>query len=105
MLINSGASHNFIDYKLVKAINLSLVEPSKFHVDVWDGFKINCQGVYGMVEMQLQNLWTQQDLFLFELGGADVLLGVEWFAGLGQTRANFKDLTMSPKVEEKVTEL
>jgi hypothetical protein len=58
-----------------------------------------------MVEMQLQNLWTQQDLFLFELGGADVLLGVEWFAGLGQTRANFKDLTMSPKVEEKVTEL
>lgn len=32
---------------------------------------------------------------LFELGGVDVILGVEWFTKLGEVTLNWKELTMA----------
>jgi len=30
-----------------------------------------------------------------DLGGLDILLGLEWLAGLGEVRANFKNLELA----------
>jgi len=36
----------------------------------------------------------QQDLFVYEMTGVDVVLGMEWLASLGEIRANFRELTL-----------
>jgi len=43
--------------------------------------------------------------FLFELGGVDVILGVEWLASLREVKVNWNKLTMSFNVVGKVVHI
>lgn len=39
--------------------------------------------------------WTFNKNSLFELGGADVVLGLEWLVSLGEVKANFRKLKLA----------
>ncbi|MCI20857.1 hypothetical protein A2U01_0042020, partial [Trifolium medium] len=45
--------------------------------------------------MLIGNFKIKQDVHLFELGGIDVVLGMEWLKTLGDTIINWKQQTMS----------
>lgn len=54
----------------------------------------------------MQGINIIQDFFLFDLGGADVvLLGLDWLDGLGEVRANFKELTLKLDMAVRVITL
>ncbi|KAJ1397185.1 Retrotransposon gag domain [Sesbania bispinosa] len=94
MLVDCGASHNFISSTPVRDKQLPVTETAAYTVEVGDGRKIKCKGVCQQLILQIQKLKIQQDFFIFDLGGVDVVLGREWLAELGDITANFKDLTL-----------
>lgn len=94
ILIDCGASHNFISSLLVKERGMGVNETPPYTVEVGDGRKIPCQGVCSQIKLLIQGLEVQQDFFIFDLGGVDMVLGMEWLSSLGEIRANFRELTL-----------
>ena len=101
MLIDRGASHNFISVKLVKELRLEVTSANPYLVEVGDGHKIRCQGVCKSLSIELQELKFTRNCYQFELGGADLVLEVEWLAGLGEVKANFEKLRLTVKWQNK----
>ena len=94
VLVDCGASHNFISAVAVKQQQIPVTPTKPYTVEVGDGQKIRCEGVWNNVKLQIQGMKIQQDLFVFEMMGVDVVLGMEWLASLGEIRANFRELTL-----------
>ena len=67
---------------------------SIYTVEVGDGRKLDCEGICSELTLEMQGLKIQQDFYVFDLGGVDVVLGMEWLASLGEVRANFHELTL-----------
>ena len=100
-LIDCGATHNFIATMLVNELNLEVTSTSPYMVEVGDGHKVKCQGLCRDLWIEFQELKFTQNCYLFDLGGADLVLGVEWLASLGKVEANFEKLTLAVRVQGK----
>nr|XP_012568866.2 uncharacterized protein LOC105851738 [Cicer arietinum] len=92
ILIDCGASHNFIATELVERLHLTVMETSPYMVEVGDGHKVRCKGKCAQLKFQMQNLEAVQDFYLFTLKGVDMVLGLDWLAGLGEIKADFGKL-------------
>lgn len=99
VLIDCDATHNFISIEMVDKWQLPITKTSLYLVKVGDGHNVSCKDKCNSTHLQIQEFCVQHDLNLFELGGVDVLLVLEWLASLGEIKANFGDLTMKVKVE------
>ncbi|KAI5408098.1 hypothetical protein KIW84_054076 [Lathyrus oleraceus] len=64
-------------------------------VKLGNGVQIEAQGRCKELEMYIGSYKLRSNLQLFELGGIDVVLGVEWLKTLGDTIINWKQHTMS----------
>ncbi|XP_019459980.1 PREDICTED: uncharacterized protein LOC109359744 [Lupinus angustifolius] len=102
ILIDCGASHNFISTKVVEQLQLEAQATPRYVVEVGDGHKVQCQGRCAQLGFQLQGLDFTQEFYLFELEGVDVVLGLEWLAGLGEVRADFGKLELTLRRGEEV---
>lgn len=94
ILIDSGASHNFISSKLVKSLGLQVESTKPYKVKLGDGNRKQTQGRCKDIEVQLGNYAFTGEFFLFELGEVDLILGVAWLATLGEVKVNWRNLTM-----------
>nr|XP_027188679.1 uncharacterized protein LOC113785810 [Cicer arietinum] len=101
ILIDCGASHNFIATKLVERLHLTIMETSPYMVEVGDGHKVRCKGKCAQLKFQMQNLEAIQDFYLFTLKGVDMVLGLDWLAGVGEIKADFGKLELTLKQGEK----
>ncbi|CAH9054680.1 unnamed protein product [Cuscuta europaea] len=99
ILIDSGASHNFISHRLVDHLSLPYNTISAYKVQIGNGELIHNNGRCEKLNLQLQDTAIQQDFYILELGGTDLVLGMEWLTGLGDVEINF--LKQSIKWEEK----
>ncbi|KOM56297.1 hypothetical protein LR48_Vigan10g218900 [Vigna angularis] len=97
VLIDSGVNHSFISTRLVEELGLKSTDTLPFKVCLGDGQKkvTRCIGV----PVKLEGLEVRDKLYLFELGGVDVILGVTWLASLGEIKVDWGQLIM--KVEIK----
>ena len=95
VLVDSGATHNFISQKLVGKMDWVVERTSQMRIKLGDGFQTMTQGVCRKVELKVGGWEIQADMHLFELGGVDVVLGVEWLRTLGDTIMNWKKQMMS----------
>ncbi|XP_061360057.1 uncharacterized protein LOC133304100 [Gastrolobium bilobum] len=93
-LIDCGASHNFVSKDVASRLRLLVDDTPRFWVEVGNGHRVACHGVCRKVPMELQGHNICQDFHLFDLGGTDVVLGLEWLTGLGEIKANFKEMTL-----------
>ncbi|MCI10413.1 RNA-directed DNA polymerase (Reverse transcriptase), partial [Trifolium medium] len=64
-------------------------------IKLGDGFQTTTQGVCRKVGLTIGDFEVQTDMHLFDLGGIDVVLGVEWLKTLGDTIINWKKQLMS----------
>ncbi|XP_031265006.1 uncharacterized protein LOC116123364 [Pistacia vera] len=94
VLVDNGASHNFISHELVRKLELPVERGKSFRVMVGNGFTIRREGICRGVPLRMQGIELCQDYFPFELGGADVVLGISWLSTLGDVCANWRNLTM-----------
>nr|KYP41567.1 Retrotransposable element Tf2 [Cajanus cajan] len=101
VLIDCGASHNFISAKFVKQQKLDMYATSIYTVEVGDGRKLDCEGVCPKLKLEIQGLNIQQDFYVFDLGGVDVVFGMDWLASLEEIRANFRELTLRISIADR----
>ncbi|XP_061366070.1 uncharacterized protein LOC133309323 [Gastrolobium bilobum] len=94
VFVDSRASKSFISKQMVRQLQLQVDDTIPFQVEVGDGHCVTCTEVCKSVEVELQGHFFFQNLFLFELGGTDVVLGLDCLRELGEIRANFKELTL-----------
>nr|GEW10654.1 hypothetical protein [Tanacetum cinerariifolium] len=100
VLIDGGATHNYLSVRLVKPLGLRIMGKRETGITLGNGKTENspgiCRGVHGHMVIE--------DFYSMELGSTDVILGVKWLRQLGETRVNWKELTMSFQIgDDRVT--
>ncbi|KZV50196.1 hypothetical protein F511_26056 [Dorcoceras hygrometricum] len=105
IMVDSGASHNFVSRPLVEKLGLMIDETVRFGVCLGDGGKVRCQGVCRNLNVELGMYTVAITGHLFELGGVDVILGVDWLRTLGEVMLDWNKMRMRFKEGERVIEL
>jgi len=95
VLVDFRATTNFISRKLTRLLNLEVQNTLEFEVEVGMGEKVKNRGICPQLRLEVLRITIQQRFFLMELGGSDVALRLEWLAGFGEVRANFKNLKLA----------
>lgn len=94
ILVDSGASSNFISPHLVQTLALKVHTTPAYTVELGSGDRVRNQGVCKKVIFDVQGNRFQQNFFLMDLGGTDMVLGMDWLASLGDIEANFRNLVL-----------
>ncbi|PNX83132.1 retrotransposon-related protein, partial [Trifolium pratense] len=84
VLIDSGASHNFLTTKLTSALGLPITSMAERKIKLGDGHKVVSKGVCEGVALMLGEMKVVVDALVLDLGGLDVILGVSWLSTLGK---------------------
>jgi hypothetical protein len=92
VLIDSRSIHNFIHYKLAKALNCFVYLAPEFQVMITYGGTINCSGKCNKINITMGEYVMNSPMISIPMGGADVVLGIQWLQSLG-TVAFFKNFS------------
>lgn len=95
VLIDSGATHNFLSVQLVGPLGLKVTGKRETEITLGNGKTETSAGICRSVKLNLKGHLVTEDFYSLELGSTDIILGVEWLRQLGETRVNLKELTMS----------
>jgi hypothetical protein len=105
VLIDSGSTHNFIHYKLAKALNCFVYLAPEFQVMIADGGTINCSGKCNKINLTMGEYVMNIPMISIPMGGANVVLGIQWLQSLGTMAFNFQEIFMKFSLEGKEIEL
>lgn len=94
VLIDSGATHNFISTEVVAAVGMSITATTCYGVLLGTGGKVRTKGICADVKLDLGALRVVTDFLPLELGGADVILGIKWLETLGNMKMNWRSMVM-----------
>ncbi|XP_028775121.1 uncharacterized protein LOC114732011 [Neltuma alba] len=94
ILIDSGATHNFVSEELVNKKGIEVDEIAEYTVAVGDGRRLRRRQRCPKVNLKVQGLEINQIFYPFPLSGVDMVLGVEWLRSLGDVNVNWSRLTM-----------
>jgi hypothetical protein len=94
VLIDYGSIHNFIHYKLSKALNLFIYPTPEFQVMIADGGTINFSGICNKINLIMGEYVMNSPMIVIPMGGVDIVLGVQWLQSLGTMAFNFQELFM-----------
>ena len=86
ILIDCGATHNFISIKLIKELKLPLECTSEYGILMGTGVAVKGKGVCQGVILTLQNSEIVEDFIPLELGSAYVFLGMQGWNPLGECK-------------------
>ncbi|KZV50860.1 peroxidase 64 [Dorcoceras hygrometricum] len=104
VMVDSGASHNFVSRKLVTELGLPVDESVRFGVCLGDGGRVPCHGLCKGLIVDLHSCVVEVDCYAFQLGGVDLILGVDWLRTLGEVLTNWELMRMSFSIgKETVT--
>ena len=88
VLIDSGSTHNFIHCKVAKELNCFLYPAPECQVMVANGGTINCSGKCHNIKLSMGEYVLTSPMLSIPMGGADVVLGVQWLQSLGTIAFN-----------------
>ncbi|RVW44750.1 hypothetical protein CK203_081863 [Vitis vinifera] len=95
ILVDSGATHNFLSLELVQQLALPLTTTTT-------GISVKGKGMCRGVCISMQGLTVVEDFLPLELGNTNVILGMPWLGALGDVKVNWKMLTMKIKMGKAV---
>ncbi|KAH9696914.1 hypothetical protein KPL71_023390 [Citrus sinensis] len=101
ILIDSWSTHNFISSRLANLLQLPIKPTTSFSVQVANGAKLTCQGMFEKVQILIQNIPFSLTVYSLPITGLDMVLGIQWLETLGSVVCNWKDLTMEFEWEDK----
>ncbi|KAJ0440472.1 putative nucleotidyltransferase, Ribonuclease H [Helianthus annuus] len=101
ILIDGGSTHNFISDVLVNELKLASQPVAPFGVQIGNGDVIRCSHICKNLSIQVNDLKITQDFHPFSLGGADLVLGIQWLATLNTVQANWKEMFMIFSIDGK----
>lgn len=95
MLIDSGASHNFVAPQMVASLSLAVEHSKRFAVKLGDGHRIWTAGLCSKIHFQMGDIQMKVDAYILDLGGVDAILGMAWLRTLGKIMVDYREMTMS----------
>lgn len=84
VMLDSGATHNFVAPHIVQQSRLSVLKRGGLQVLLGTGVMVEALGVCQEVPFSIQGLEFVNDFIALELGGADIILGVQWLRTLSK---------------------
>ena len=94
ILLDTGSSHNFLDFVLVNSLQLATDTTRILEVRVANRDLIRNKGECKDLLIKMQGKDFLVDLHVLTLGGCDAVLGTQWLSTLGQISWDFKKLEM-----------
>ena len=88
MLIDFRSTHNFIHCKVAKYLNCFVYSTPKFQLMIADGGTINCSGKCHNINLVMEKYVLNSPMIAIPMGGANVVLGVQWLQSLGTMTFN-----------------
>ncbi|KAF1883871.1 hypothetical protein Lal_00038364 [Lupinus albus] len=102
IMIDCGASHNFISKDLVDSLQLRVEETKAYIVKMGNGHKVKCQGKCAQLRFYMQQLEVIPDFFLFGLRRVDLVLELKWLASLREVKIDFGRMKLTLKRGDSV---
>jgi hypothetical protein len=94
ILVDSGSTHNFIHHRIAQETNFYIRVVNNFQIMIANGGSMKCGGWCENVHLQIGHYQLKSHMFSIDMGGCDIVLGVEWLHTLGPILMDFKELTM-----------
>lgn len=91
MMLDSGATHNFISPRLVSKAKLRTEQRRELEILLGTGVSVQSSGVCENVQITLQGLSFTADFIELELGLVDVILGMHWLCTLGKCQIDWEN--------------
>jgi hypothetical protein len=101
ILVDNGSTHNFIHHCISKETNWYIRVVNNFQIMIANGGSMKCGGCCENVCLQIGHYQLKSHMFSIDMGGCDIVLGVEWLCTLGPILMDFKELTMQFQQEGK----
>ena len=95
VLIDSGATHNFISPALLEKLQIPCKEFPDLPVVLGSGATVSGLGICKQLQIELQGLEFCIDCVSLELGQTDLVLGVQWLRTLGVCEEDWERHEMS----------
>lgn len=96
VMIDPGATHNFISKEMVNAAGIVLSNDGAFGVSLGNGESIRGEGVCRGLKLQLDGgIEVVEDFLPLQLGSSDIILGIQWLEKLGMVLTNWKTQVMT----------
>lgn len=89
VLIDSGATHNFVQPSVVERLKIPTQDIPPFHVYVGNGDTLTCTRLCPKVELNLQGVRFDIDLYVLPIQGPDLVLRVQWLQSLGRVAHDY----------------
>ncbi|XP_042953537.1 uncharacterized protein LOC122290073 [Carya illinoinensis] len=89
-----SSSHSFLDPAVARRAKLTTNQSTRLAVQVANGAIIQSEGHCDSVPLKVQGIQFCPPLYILELGGCDVVLGVNWLGTLGPIVWDFLKLSM-----------
>lgn len=105
VLIDNGASHNFLSPHVEAALGLPFNIASQFSVRLGDGHCIHTKGKCSNIALQLGDLELTIDAYILDFGGVDLILGVAWLQTLGKVLMDWADMSMIFEMQGAIVKL
>jgi hypothetical protein len=94
ILVDSGSTHNFIHCHIAQETHCYIHVVNKFQIMIANGGSMKCGGHCESVCLQIGDYHLKSHMFSTDMGGCDIVLGVDWLRTLGPILMDFKALTM-----------
>ncbi|CAM8908260.1 unnamed protein product [Rhodiola kirilowii] len=94
VLVDSGATHNFISKDLVEEKNLALNDRGRFQVVLGTGAVEESRGICPNISLELPGYTCRADFLPIRMRGTDAILGWQWLQSLGDVKTNWRSLHM-----------
>ncbi|XP_061337226.1 uncharacterized protein LOC133284249 [Gastrolobium bilobum] len=94
ILVDSGSSHNFLQKQLVEDMGLSTLKVPRMRVFLGNGEFMVCDRKCLAVPLEIQGYAFTVDLWVIELTGFDIILGISWLSQLGRVIHDYVELSM-----------
>jgi len=94
ILVESGSTHNFIHCRISQETNFYICVVNNFQILIANSGSMKCGGCCENVCLQIGQYHMKSHIFSLDMGGCNIVLGVDWIRNLGLILMDFKELTM-----------
>lgn len=94
ILIDGGSTHNFVQSRVAKFLQLPTETTQALKVMVGNGTVIDCHQICPHTSINIQGQLFDVDLHVLPISGADIVLGIQWLKRLGPIVTDYETLTM-----------
>ncbi|XP_062113017.1 uncharacterized protein LOC133824158 [Humulus lupulus] len=94
VLIDSGATHNFISNVLIHKLGLPITTTASYGMVLGMRKATQTQGICRGIGVTIEGIEIVEDFLPLDLGNTDIILPIQWLETLGVTHINWKTHSM-----------